>query len=337
MHGSIYVRMKVVMLHPKPVNHYIHALEVLGYMRQCGEDSQKVALCIVTGTDGGGVRAPGAILAVNENGEMAGYMSNGCVDADLALQAQTAIEHGQLREIRYGAGSPFKDIRLPCGGGIDVMIIPRVDQELIISAIKILESRKAATLKAGRQGDLILLHDVHPAGWRDDYYNVPLAPHLRLRIAGQGAELMALSDIARAAQCRVIIETNDPLCLDYAARLNVPYHKLDRPDAIDLTLKDDPFTAFVILFHDHDWEGPLLQRALMSDAFYIGAMGSRTAHIARCKELTNMGVLAHDIAKIRAPIGLIPASRNANILAVSIMAEIIDLSGQLAMQIRPIS
>ena len=80
----------------------------------------------------------------------------------------------------------------------------------------------------------------------------------------------------------------------------------------------------VCLFHDHDWEGALLQQALAGPAFYIGAMGSVRTHEIRCETLSELGVSQADIARIHAPIGLIASQRDARLLAISILAEIIQ-------------
>jgi xanthine dehydrogenase accessory factor len=86
----------------------------------------------------------------------------------------------------------------------------------------------------------------------------------------------------------------------------------------------DRWTAAVLLFHDHDWEGPILSQLLETDAFYIGAMGSRAAHQARCDDLRSRGIADEQIARIQGPIGLIPSMRDPETLAVSVLAELID-------------
>ncbi len=316
--------MKPKMISHKVLNYYVHPHDILGYILACYDKGQAAALCIITATAGGGVRAPGACLAVNENGDMAGYMSNGCVDADLALQAQDAIKHGKARQLRYGAGSPFKDIRLPCGGGVDVMIIPKPDIDIIKTAVEALSARRAIMVKISRSGDMTCHNDMEAIERAEGDLYLQLRPPLKLHIAGQGAELMALAHAARAAQCELLIETQDPHCLDYARANDVPFFDL-RSNDVNIKAQADPFTAFVMLFHDHDWEGPLLKRALSSHGFYIGAMGSRKAHERRCAGLQSMGVTDEDISRIQAPIGLIPAARDANILAISIMAEIFTI------------
>ena len=86
---------------------------------------------------------------------------------------------------------------------------------------------------------------------------------------------------------------------------------------------DDPWSAVILMFHEHDWEIALLAQALASEAFYIGAMGSDRTHALRREALKDAGVSADIIARIKGPIGLIPSMRDANLLALSTLAEIV--------------
>ena len=87
-------------------------------------------------------------------------------------------------------------------------------------------------------------------------------------------------------------------------------------------LRADRHSAIVLLFHDHEWEASLLQAALASDAFYIGAMGSRATHARRLQALAAQGVAASSLARLTGPIGLIPAVREPELLALSALGEI---------------
>jgi xanthine dehydrogenase accessory factor len=82
----------------------------------------------------------------------------------------------------------------------------------------------------------------------------------------------------------------------------------------------------VCLFHEHDWETALLKQAIDGPCFYVGAMGSVRTHENRCKILREIGASQKQIDMIKGPIGLIPAQRNARFLAVSILAEIIQVA-----------
>ena len=103
---------------------------------------------------------------------------------------------------------------------------------------------------------------------------------------------------------------------------NIWAYRLSRIDQTDV-LSGDPWTATIFLFHDHDWEIDLMQRALELPHFYLGAMGGRKAHAFRSEALKERGVTEEQLATIRAPIGLFHSSRDPQTLALSTLAEVI--------------
>ncbi|MBK5305612.1 MAG: XdhC family protein [Frankiaceae bacterium] len=86
----------------------------------------------------------------------------------------------------------------------------------------------------------------------------------------------------------------------------------------------DARTVVAVLTHDPKFDGPLLEVALASDAGYVGAMGSRRTHTARLAQLRAAGVPAHQLARLRSPIGLDIGGRTAEETAVSIAAELVQ-------------
>jgi len=97
----------------------------------------------------------------------------------------------------------------------------------------------------------------------------------------------------------------------------------DWPDEALQTLGLDAHTAVVVLSHDAKLDDTALISALRSDAFYVGALGSRKTNAARIERLTMVGVTAADIARIRAPVGLDIGAQGAAEIALSIMAEVV--------------
>ena len=71
---------------------------------------------------GGAARPLGAQMVVREDGRYCGFVSGGCVEAAAAFEALEMMGSGRDREIRYGEGSPWFDIVLPCGGGITLTL-----------------------------------------------------------------------------------------------------------------------------------------------------------------------------------------------------------------------
>lgn len=298
-----------------------HAEDVLGRLSGWLASGTPCALIVVTATEGGAVRAPGALLAVSDT-ETVGYISGGCIDADVALQARSAIKARTSKQIRYGAGSPFVDLPLPCGGAIEVQIAPDSDLETIRLAHQGLCNRQEIELIVRTDGQIALSSEtVCPSG--DDLV-FSYVPKLRLRIAGRGADALALarmSDVAGYATHVQLVDDED-IATARAAHLS-SIEKLTTPSDLSGN-SDDAWTAFVLLFHDQDWEIPLLMQALNGPAFYIGAVGSSRTHAARCEALKAAGCKASDVAFVKGPIGLVPSLRDASMLAVSIMAEIVS-------------
>ena len=89
----------------------------------------------------------------------------------------------------------------------------------------------------------------------------------------------------------------------------------------------DPWSALVLLFHDHDWEVPLLARALPQNGMWIGAMGSRATHARRMVVLAKAGIPMGQATHIHGPIGLIPSARDPETLALSVLAEVVAAYG----------
>lgn len=277
---------------------YHHPSDVLRFVHDA---KQPCALICVTDIRGGAMRAKGALMAVEQSGAVAGYISNGCVDADIIFQAKAAIADGQIRRLKYGEGSPFKDITLPCGGAIDLLVLPHPDPDMLGSAVVKFATRQSAKFN---------FEDIQ----------IDYAPKLRLRIAGRGAAVNALASQALQSGFEVHLQSPE---VDMHNDLAVSkFDHLTNPMAPP-PQHDDPWTAVILMFHDHDWETALLTQALVSEAFYIGAMGSERTHALRRDALVEAGVSADEIARIKGPIGLIPSMRDANLLALSSLAEIV--------------
>ena len=90
-----------------------------------------------------------------------------------------------------------------------------------------------------------------------------------------------------------------------------------------LALAPDARTAVVTLTHDPKLDDPALDIALRSEAFYIGALGSRRTHAKRVARLAEAGHGEAAMARIHAPVGLDIAAVTAPEIALSILAEIV--------------
>lgn len=286
-----------------------HPIDVLQFVLDRHAEAAPCALVVLTNTEGGAVRAPGALMAVTACGSACGYLSGGCIDADVILHTQNALRTGQSETLRYGTGSPFLDITLPCGGAIELSVFVNLDIAQIAAAVSALTARQSTQL-------------TFADGVND--FQASYRPKLRIRIAGRSADPVALAHISRSAGIDTLLWSADTDCLTSAAAIDgLTTHRLTTPGALPAS-DDDNATAFVLMMHDHDWEPALLSQALSGPAFYIGAVGSPKTHAARCALLAEHGLSRPDIARIHGPIGLVPSLRDASMLAISTLAEIVD-------------
>jgi xanthine dehydrogenase accessory factor len=298
-------------------------LTVLTYLQDTALRGERTALIVLTAVDGGAARGVGTLMGVSEAGDWCGSLSGGCTEAAIAGEARRVIAGGKAEVLRIGAGSPLIDIRLPCGSGIDLLILPQPDAAAIAGTIARLDDRQPAVLSAATDGPLVLhaANSTTQTGWQDTNFQLRLDPPLRMVIAGHGEEVEALARQADAWGAVVeVITPDERLAAQPGA---IPLKTPTSPVPLDL----DPWSALVMLFHDHDWEVPLLARALPQPHLWIGAMGSRATHARRLVALAEAGVPAELSSRIHGPIGLIPSSRDPETLALSVLAEIVAAYG----------
>ena len=81
--------------------------------------------------------------------------------------------------------------------------------------------------------------------------------------------------------------------------------------------------AVIVLFHDEKFDVPSLSLALRSQAFYVGLLGSRRTQAERRAALRAEGFESHDLERIHGPVGLDIGGRTPQMIALSILAEIV--------------
>lgn len=278
-----------------------------------------VALVFVTGVEGGSVRAPGLRMAIAADGASVGYVSNGCVEADLVRTAQEAIAAGTVVATSYGRGSGKIDIVLPCGGRVDLLVVPVGAAHQ--PALRALAAGARASGVLGLDADGTLRWQVNPRPELGADWSFAVHPRIRLLVIGAGSEALLLARLAAMSDMEVEVHSPDPLTLRRAGAMGLAASGMAGLSA-QLGLAADGLTAVALMFHDHEWERRVLAEVLAGPAFYVGALGSRRAHAARVAMLEEAGCDAGAIARIRAPIGLVHRLRDPNLLAAAVIAEI---------------
>jgi xanthine dehydrogenase accessory factor len=146
-------------------------------------------------------------------------------------------------------------------------------------------------------------------------------PPLRCFIVGAVHVAQPLASMASLAGYAVtVIDPRSAFATD--ARFPGVTLVAEWPDEAFEVLKPDRRTAVVTLTHDPKIDDPALVAALRSDAFYIGALGSKRTHAARLGRLAEEGFDEAALGRIHGPVGLDIGAVAPAEIAVAILAQI---------------
>ncbi|GLK50181.1 xanthine dehydrogenase [Brevundimonas intermedia] len=284
-------------------------------MFAAADRSEAFALVTITAAEGGGPRGVGAQMVVTRN-DMGGFLSGGCIEADVALHGRDVLASGQSKRLVYGRGSPYVDTRLPCGGRLDLLVEAVLPDDPALAALRSAhEARRLVTLISdGERRTVVDGPTDHPDRLRD------YAPTQRLVVIGSDAFALAMASAGHAQGWRVTLvrpkgpEAPPPLAIDY---------RRDDPGAALDALRLDRWTAVAIATHDADLDHEALVTALGCDTGYVGVLGARRRLPERLARLEAAGVSTDDLKRLHAPIGLKIAARAPHEVAAAVIGEII--------------
>jgi xanthine dehydrogenase accessory factor len=280
--------------------------ELLPTLRRWLEGDEDVALATVVATRRSAPRPVGSVLGVTAGGELAGSVSAGCVENEVYAEARDVLAGGAARKLTYGiTDEQAFGVGLPCGGEIDVYVA-RADARLLRSAIEEIGRGRVVT--------------VEPSG---DGLAIASRPAPRLIVVGAIDTAEALCRGAKSLGWTAIVV--DPR-ERWATADRVPSADeivVEWPDEALARLAPDEGTAVVVLAHEDRIDLPALQLSLASDAFFVGAIGSRRTQAHRREALLELGVAEDAVDRIHGPVGLDVGAESPPETAVAILAEIL--------------
>lgn len=274
---------------------------------------ERIAIVTLVQIEGSSPRPLGAQMAVSESGHWTGYLSGGCIERAVVSEAIAAIQDGENRRVRYGRGSKYFDIQLPCGSAIELVFDVNIADDDLVAIDARLHRRLPATM-----------HVPSLTGDESETLTRIYAPRTRIIVAGIGPSAVQLSRLGLVTGFEVVLYSPDGETRDEI--LKTPgVEVVPIPSAASLpVVHADRHTAVAVMFHDHEWETNLLPLILETDAFYVGAMGSRKTHQRRLDILARFGVEKEKLGRIRGPAGLFESGKSASSIALSILAEIMQ-------------
>jgi len=309
---------------------------VLRTLRDWRAAGKRALLATVVRTWGSSPRPVGSIMALAEDGSVVGSVSGGCIEDDLIYRHTQAysgkepghqIPSGPPSFVKYGVtADEAHRFGLPCGGTLELLL--EYDPELapIEELVRALEAgrlvRRTVRLADGK---VTLAEADAPAelSISDGVLANTFGPEYRMLLIGAGQLTEYLATMALFNGFAVTV--CDPR-EEYRGGWSVPGARVvsDMPDDEVQAFKPDRRTSVIALTHDPKLDDLALMEALRTEAFYVGAIGSRRNNEARhARMIEHFGLTAADLQRLRGPIGVFIGSKTPAEIAVSIMAEVL--------------
>jgi xanthine dehydrogenase accessory factor len=300
-------------------------LEVLKTSAAWIASGRRCELITVIKTWGSSPRPIGATLAICEDGTVIGSVSGGCIEDDLIARVRDeGISRTTPEIVSYGiTADEAHRFGLPCGGTIELSIEPLSERSRIAELLERLERHELVQRRVDLRSGEVELSKAAPGAQLQVSEQAMVTihgPRWRLLIIGAGQLSRFLAQIATAMDYHVIV--CDPR-EEYRAGWHVDGVQLvhDMPDDTVIAMQLDRRSAVVALTHDPKLDDLALMEALKSDAFYVGAIGSRLNNSKRRERLLEFDLTQEQLARLHGPIGLYIGSKTPSEIAISILAE----------------
>jgi xanthine dehydrogenase accessory factor len=300
--------------------------EAFEAVRRWRDGGQAVALATVVATRRSAPRPLGSKLAISESGELAGSVSGGCVESDVAVNALEVLKTGEPKLLSYGI--PDEDaweVGLPCGGEIDVFL-ERFEGELADPdtpqvVFTVVDGDRAGERWVSQDGEVTRTQLLERDG--EQVFAEVLGPPPRLLVFGAVDLAEELCRAAKGIGWRTLVTDARAR---FATAERVPSADelvVAWPEEALERFAPDERTAVVVLTHEDRWDVPALAGALGTPAFYVGALGSRRTQERRREQLLEAGVSEDQLERLCGPAGLDLGAGTPAETALSILAEML--------------
>jgi xanthine dehydrogenase accessory factor len=324
---------------------------VLRTLRDWRGAGKHALLATVVRTWGSSPRPVGSIMALCEDGAVVGSVSGGCIEDDLIHRFTQAYAPGSARSlpkgppewVKYGiSADEAHRFGLPCGGTLELLLEFDPDAQGLAALVSQLDAgslvQRSVKLLDGH-AELQACSAAADCHATDTHVVNTFGPEFRMLLIGAGPLTECLATMA--IFCGFAVTVCDPR-EEYRGSwaLGGVAMRTEMPDDVVLDMRPDRRTCVVALTHDPKLDDMALLEALKTEAFYIGAIGSRRNNEARQQRMIeHFDETTESLQRLRGPIGLYIASKTPPEIAVSIMGEILALKNgvdlPLAMRVGP--
>jgi xanthine dehydrogenase accessory factor len=280
-------------------------------------------------------------MALAEDGAVVGSVSGGCIEDDLIARYSRA--HGAPGEmpsgppalVKYGVtADEAHRFGLPCGGTLELLLEYDPDAASLATLVEALEQGRLMQRTVSLADGAVRLAEAGaPAELvaNDQELVNTFGPEYRMLLIGAGQLAEYLSTMAKFSGFAVTL--CDPRA-EYRTGWSTPGVDIstEMPDDAVLAFKPDRRSCVVALTHDPKLDDLALLEALQSEAFYVGAIGSRrNAQARRERMIEHFDQTEASLARLRGPIGIYIGSKTPPEIAVSVMAEILAVKNSVTL------
>ncbi|MEE9322562.1 MAG: XdhC family protein [Granulosicoccus sp.] len=288
------------------------------------EQGRGVELVTVARTWGSAPRPVGALAAVRDDGALAGSVSGGCVEKQLT-QAFIGQKNSRVFTHRID-DAEARRYGLACGGEIELVFETLSDPAPLRELLQNLKARKRIrrTVTVGEeQADVCVAKRHDTFTYNGSVLGKVFGPSWRVLLIGAGELSRYAAEFALALDFDVVVCDPRP---EFRASWSVPAASLldNAPHEAVILYGLDVQTAVLALTHDPNLDDMALLEALPGDSFYVGALGSQRNYQRRCKRLSAI-LEESEISRLHGPVGLKIGSRTSAEIALSIVAELVQL------------
>ncbi|MBP6895121.1 MAG: XdhC family protein [Pseudacidovorax sp.] len=312
---------------------------VLRQLRDWRQAGRRALLATVVRTWGSSPRPVGSIMALAEDGAVVGSVSGGCIEDDLIARhsrvGQQAMPTGAPARVKYGiTADEAHRFGLPCGGTLELVLEFDPDAGQLAELVQRLEGGQLTQRIVHLSDGAVMLEAAHaPAELTIDDARLvnTFGPEYRMLLIGAGQLAEYLATMASFSGFAVTL--CDPR-EEYRGAWSLPNVRLstEMPDDAVAAFRPDRRSCVVALTHDPKLDDLALLAALETDAFYVGAIGSRrNAQARRERMIEHFDQTPESLARLRGPIGLYIGSKTPPEIAVSVMAEILAVKNGVAL------
>ena len=311
-------------------------LEVLKTCNQWLACGLRAELVTVLKTWGSSPRPEGSMLAICEDGRVVGSVSGGCIEDDMIARARSdGLNRTEPGIVTYGiTADEAHRFGLPCGGTIELAIEPLTVQSRIGELLARLGAGELLARRLDLQTGAVTLSAALPSQSMQVSSSALVTlhgPRWRLLIIGAGQLSRFVAQIAQGMDYAVTV--CDPR-EEYRDSWQVSGVTLatGMPDDVVQAMRLDARCAVIALTHDPKLDDLALMEALRSEAFYVGAIGSRLNNQRRRERLAeHFDLSAAQLDKLHGPIGLYIDSKTPPEIAISILAELTAVKNAVAL------